>query len=32
MPFALRLPPYGGKSDVDNIGVCVMRGGEAAFL
>jgi len=23
MPIALRLPPEGGKSDVDNIGVCV---------
>ncbi len=29
MPFAFRLPPYGGKSDVDNIGVCEKRGGEA---
>ena len=26
MPFAFRLPPYGGKSDVDNIGVCEKRG------
>ena len=27
MPFAFRLPPYGGKADVDNIGVCAKRGG-----
>ena len=26
MPFALRLPPYGGKFDVDNIEVCAKRG------
>ena len=26
MPFAFRLPPYGGKFDVDNIGVCAKRG------
>jgi len=25
MPIALRLPPEGGKFDVDNIGVCVGR-------
>jgi hypothetical protein len=30
--FAFRLPPYGGKSDVDNIGVCAKRGGEATFV
>ena len=23
---AFRLPPYGGKFDVDNIGVCAKRG------
>ena len=31
MPFALRLPPYGGKSDVDNIGVCAKRGRQAVL-
>ena len=26
MPIDFRLPPYGGKSDVNNIGVCAKRG------
>jgi hypothetical protein len=26
LPIAFRLPPYGGKFDVDNIGVCEKRG------
>ena len=30
--FAFRLPPYGGKSDVDNIGVCAKRGERPLFL
>ncbi len=32
MPFAFRLPPYGGKSDVDNIGVCAKRGERPHFM
>ncbi len=32
MPFALQLPPYGGKSDVEYIGVCEKRGERPILL